>query len=514
MLGSLKLRIPVLVVGLAVTSALAVGAAGWKGANDGLATAAADRLALAADARAQLLVAKAAAVESDLDHLAETALIGSSLPDLAKNLDPAIAEFPKTLAYFRDGAEDARVKKDGNDSGTQYGFRHSKIHALVRSAQEKGGYADVLLLSPEGRVVYSVRKGEDFAAAPGDTAVKGSGLAALYDALKTSKDSVFQDFAPYAAAAGGMQSAFIGRVIERRSNAAMNAAQDIQRVGYVVLRLDPTLLDGVLTDRSNLGATGETFAVGPDGMLRSDPPSAVAKAGEPVARTGLETLPAAGADGKVQFQQNGADHLALASDFKVFGTPWKLIATQASDEAFAAVHATTNTMLMTILAVVAGTLVIGVFAARAITTPLDRLTRALRGIAAGQSEAEIAGMRRRDEIGEIARAVVQIREMTDGEAVARVAREEEQRRAREEDRRRMTERLARDFEEKVGSVVGAVAVAADTLERSAEEMARLAVEANDRSAVVASASEQASGNVRSVAARPSRCSPRSAPSRR
>ncbi len=176
-----------------------------------------------------------------------------------------------------------------------------------------------------------------------------------------------------------MQSAFIGRAIERRSNAAMNAAQDIQRVGYVVLRLDPSLLDSVLADRSNLGSTGETFAVGPDGMLRSDPPSAVARAGEPAARTGLETLPTAGVDGKIPFVQNGAEHLALASDFQVFGKPWKLIATQASEEAFAAVHQTTNTMLMTILAVLGGTLVVGIFAARAITTPLDRLTRALRG---------------------------------------------------------------------------------------------------------------------------------------
>lgn len=499
MLGSLKLRIPVLVVGLAFASAVAVGAAGWKGANDGLAEAAADRLALAADARAELLGAKASAVATDLDHLAETALIGSSLPDLAANLDPKTADLPKTIAYFREGAPDARATKDGADSGTQYGFRHSKVHALIKAAQEKRGYADVLLLSPEGRVVYSVRKGDDFAGSVGEGALKGTGLEALYTAMKAGKGAVFQDFAAYPVA-GAAPSAFLGRSIDRRSNAAMNAAQDVNRVGYVVLRMEPSLFTAVLAERDNLGATGETFAVGPDGVLRSDPPSGVARAGDALGATGLAAVPSVGPAGKVHFARDGADYLALSASVGLFGQTWTLVATQAADEAFAAVHRTTSTMLMTVLAVLCATLVIGVIAARAITNPLDRLTRALRGIAAGETEAEIAGMRRRDEIGEIARAVVQIREMTDGEAVARVAREEEQRRARDEDRRRMTERLARDFEERVGSVVGAVAVAADTLERSAEEMARLAVEANDRSAVVASASEQASGNVRSVAA--------------
>ncbi|ODN68762.1 methyl-accepting chemotaxis protein [Methylobrevis pamukkalensis] len=64
----------------------------------------------------------------------------------------------------------------------------------------------------------------------------------------------------------------------------------------------------------------------------------------------------------------------------------------------------------------------------------------------------------------------------------------------------MMERLAREFEDKVGSVVETFVSAAATLERSASDMARIAEQSNERSSAVAEASDEASGNVRAVAA--------------
>jgi methyl-accepting chemotaxis protein len=499
MLATIKVRLPLAIVGLALVSAAALGTIGWLGARDGMAEAAIDRLSLAAEGRAKLLEATASRVDLDVEHLAETAIIGSSIAELDKNLDPASPEFSKTQAYFSAPAADQRIGVDGSDSGTQYGFRHAKIHALVIAMMKRGGYADVLLLNPAGRVIYSARKGPDFAVGVDDPAVSGTGLAGVYAALSKGEAWTFQDFAPYAAG-GTVPSAFIGRAIERKSNAAMNVAQEVQRVGYLVLRLEPSVFDTVLSSRTSLGATGETFAVGDDLVLRSNPPSGSAVAGDPIATTGLAQVPPVGSGETTGFLRGDAHFMAIAADADVLGSKWKLIAAQSTDEAFAAVSEMTRTMILTALGILAATVVIGFFAARSIINPLGRLTGTLRGIASGRTDEEIAGRARGDEIGEIARAVVQIREMTASEAANRAAREADERRSRDEERRRMTEHLARDFEERVGSVVGKFAGAAETLERSASEMARLAQEASERSNAVADASDQASGNVRAVAA--------------
>jgi len=501
MFSTLKLRLPVVIVGLALVSAAVVGAIGWSGARSALSDAAVDRLSLAADGRAAVLEMTAARVRADLESLGGTALVASSLGELDKNLSSNEAEFAKTKAYFAAPPAGERAKKDGADANTMYGFRHAKVHALIAEAARRGGYADVLMLNPDGRVVYSLQKGDDFTAAQTDPAVAGSGLAALYGALKTAEGVVFSDFAPYAAG-GATPSAFVGMPILRKSNAAMNAAQEVLRTGYVVLRLDPTIFGGVLADRRNLGETGFTFAIGADGLLRNDVADGSGKAGETMSVVGLDTRPVDPEQGTsaTTYTHDGHAFMAVSADARIFDATWTLVATQAVDEAFAAVTGMTNRMMATGIAILFATIVVGFLAARSIINPLNLLTQTLRAMATGSHVDTIAGHRRADEIGEIARAVSQIRDSVAADALRHHGEQERMRGEREAERRRMTEDLARDFESRVGSVVEKVAAAAATLEGSADEMVRLAQAASDRSDKVAEASDDASANVRSVAA--------------
>ena len=155
---------------------------------------------------------------------------------------------------------------------------------------------------------------------------------------------------------------------------------------------------------------------------------------------------------------------------------------------------------MLLAVIIAVQMLLGWLVARAIVRPIGLLTNALQAMATGTLTEEIAGRNREDEIGDIARAVEKIREYTAAEAARRAEEAESERQEREAQRREMTARLAREFEEQVGSIVTSVSTAAGELEASASEMARLAQETRNSSATVAVASGTASQEVQSVAA--------------
>jgi methyl-accepting chemotaxis protein len=144
------------------------------------------------------------------------------------------------------------------------------------------------------------------------------------------------------------------------------------------------------------------------------------------------------------------------------------------------------------------TLAVSTFVARRITGPLQRMTAAMKDIAGGRLDAEVPGIGRRDEVGEMADAV----EVFKSNAVARQALEAEQKEAetRAAARRRVDmHKMADDFEGAVGKIVETVSSASSQLEASAGTLSSTAERAEELAIAVASASEEASTNVQSVA---------------
>jgi hypothetical protein len=58
---------------------------------------------------------------------------------------------------------------------------------------------------------------------------------------------------------------------DQRANVAMGTAQAAERIGFIVMRVTPTLFDQTLSKRTGLGDTGQILAVGADGLLRRQP---------------------------------------------------------------------------------------------------------------------------------------------------------------------------------------------------------------------------------------------------
>ncbi|MEE8444114.1 MAG: HAMP domain-containing methyl-accepting chemotaxis protein, partial [Alphaproteobacteria bacterium] len=134
-----------------------------------------------------------------------------------------------------------------------------------------------------------------------------------------------------------------------------------------------------------------------------------------------------------------------------------------------------------------------------VTGPLSRMTNAMVVLAAGDSEIDIPWAIRRDEIGEMGRALRVFRENAIEKANLEKENAAKEEAARQEKRQTMME-LADRFEGEVKGLVDAVTGAAGDMQTTAQGMTESADRASQQSAAVATASEQASANVSTVAA--------------
>ncbi|WP_019647001.1 methyl-accepting chemotaxis protein [Novispirillum itersonii] len=151
--------------------------------------------------------------------------------------------------------------------------------------------------------------------------------------------------------------------------------------------------------------------------------------------------------------------------------------------------------VVTVLAAVAACLLL----ARGISTPIRAMTGAMSSLAAGDLTIAVSGVGRRDEVGEMARAL----EVFKASAIENRRLEAEQAtlKARaEEDRQKAMLALADEFEGTVSGVVRTVSQAAERMQQAADSMVGTAEQTSSRATATAAAAGQTSANVQTVAA--------------
>ncbi|ARJ65064.1 hypothetical protein WV31_05005 [Magnetospirillum sp. ME-1] len=137
--------------------------------------------------------------------------------------------------------------------------------------------------------------------------------------------------------------------------------------------------------------------------------------------------------------------------------------------------------------------------AGSITGPVNGIKGCMEQLTAGNLSAEVPGVERGDELGQMAKAVgvfkeglLRVKEME--------AEQEAQKIRAEAERKAAMRQLANTFEGSVGKVIQTVTSAATQLQASSTQMASTAAETSAQATTVASASQQASANVETVAA--------------
>jgi methyl-accepting chemotaxis protein len=131
-------------------------------------------------------------------------------------------------------------------------------------------------------------------------------------------------------------------------------------------------------------------------------------------------------------------------------------------------------------------------AARRVSRPLAQITEAVRGVARGDWKSEVVGINRKDEVGDIARAVVVLQRSLEERDRLRsdVAQAENIKRRREE-----LEDAIRRFDRVMRSVLLSVSDCVETMDETARELARMSAVAEGEAAEAAFVSESTVSNV-------------------
>ncbi|MFC3704057.1 methyl-accepting chemotaxis protein [Devosia honganensis] len=354
-----------------------------------------------------------------------------------KNLTRALSELRMGLAeragaqlqtaYIVDNPhpEDRSLLDSANGKGASYDAPHKRFHPGFRTLVQERAYADVLLISAEGDVVYSVAKNTDFATnVLSDTALAASGLGRAFAAARTLGEgqAAFVDFSVYGPA-GAPESFMAMPVYDRDENS-----------GVMVLAISPEAVSARVGELSGLGRGGEVVVVGSDGLLRTESPRTE---DEDVLATTLTseavTLAFAGEGGEgISTDYRGAPMVVRAQPVSVGDVTWAVAAVQPEDEAYEAVTRMRNMTLVVGGGLLAIAALLGVIFARTISKPITRLTGTMAALADGELSIAVEGARRSDEIGAMARAVevfrenaLRVHEMTEAEAARIVAGQQE-----------------------------------------------------------------------------------------
>jgi len=427
-------KLPLALVGSALLVSLGVGIASYL---IGLGTVQAQR-----DQSMQASLNTAVSLVDDYFTSAEVDLRlfvqRSDTVTATKNLTRALGELRMGLAeraaaqlqtaYIADNPNpEARYLLDSAGAkAATYDAPHKRYHPGFRTLMLERGYADVLLLSPAGDVVYSVAKNADFAGnVLTDTALTGSGLAQAFAAAKDLADGAagFVDYSIYTPT--GAAESFM----------AMPVYEKDESVGVMVLAISSDALSAKVSHLSGLGRTGEVVVVGSDGLLRTESERTEAP---DVLQASLSSdavtraLAGETAEGTSTDYRNGTMELR-AGPVSVGSVTWAVAAVQPQDEAFAPMVEMRNMTLLVGGSLLALAALVSYFFAKSVSRPITRLTHTMETLANGDLAAEVEGARRGDEIGAMARAVevfrengLRIAQMTEAEA-AQIIRNQKER---------------------------------------------------------------------------------------
>jgi len=141
---------------------------------------------------------------------------------------------------------------------------------------------------------------------------------------------------------------------------------------------------------------------------------------------------------------------------------------------------------------------VGWIIGRSITNPLRRIIDVMQALTSGNLAISVSGVERKDEVGEVARAVEVFKDGLAETERLRKQQEEDKKRGEAERRQAMLD-LAQRFEGSVGGVVEGVSAAATELQATAASMSSTAEQTTRQSTAVAAASEETTRNVQTVA---------------
>jgi methyl-accepting chemotaxis protein len=403
----IAVKIPLLVVAFSVIATNITGVSSYFSSSQYLAEAAMRNMEAVVGSRKAEMEFYLKSIEEDLTVVADSAMTRDALAEFNTSYGSTGAAEHAALrdAYIFNNPHPLgeKHKLDAAGDGSAYSKTHAQFHPWFRNLLEARGYYDIFLIEPNGDLVYSVFKENDFATNLLTGEWRNTDLANVFRQVrdKAAVGSIaFTDFAAYTPS-NGAPASFIATPV-------MNGDGTFK--GALVFQMPIDRINTIMGNGAGLGRTGETYLVGSDMLMRSD--SRFRKQGDPTSILSLKVDTETARDalaGKTgvtdTIDYRGELVLSSYTPLTFNGVTWALVADIDEQEVQEPTVALRNWILLLGACIVVVTGLVGFLFARGVSGPISRMNGTMLHLAGGDLTVDVPYQGRRDEIGDMASAV-------------------------------------------------------------------------------------------------------------
>ncbi|MGV2978340.1 methyl-accepting chemotaxis protein [Roseibium alexandrii] len=472
---SIRFKIPAAILGFALAVGAGIGLSSYFSASSEIQKLTKDRLKAIATNRVSELTDYLHTIEADLKLVSTLPFAHDALAafdNAWQQIDGDHTEILKA-AYIRDNPHPLGEKHllDTGGGDTAYDAAHAEFHPWFREFLLERGYYDVFLFNPNGDLIYTVFKEEDYA-----TNFKAEGpwsdtdLGRAFRAANGGPvDAIhYFDFAPYGPSHGAPAS-FI----------SMPMIEDGERAGVLVFQMPIDRINQLMNRSAGLGDSGETLIVGSNGFLRNN--SRFTDEND-ILETQFQTEASdAALSGQTKVMIGPAHRdgrfIQVGKSFEYQGVTWAVLAMQSEAEAMRPLTDLKFWMGIAGVVLFAFAGVGGYLLALTFTRPLGQLIRNIRDLIDGHLDTAVEDDDRADELGDMKRAMKVFRdnalEVKRGEAAA------QERRAQEDVRRSEMDRLVNRFKTQISDIQSQLSAQTDVMSATSEKLVGIAEASSD-----------------------------------
>ncbi len=402
---NIAFKLPTLIAVCATACSVAVGIGAYKQSADALEKVTAAKLVSISESRSAAFSTYLKGVEEDVELIARSPVLRDALKELTRSfaglgISSDRSEVLLKTVYRHDNPDgDVENPQDLLENVAAYKQTHDRFHPWLKLLHELKGYYDVFLISPQGDVIYTSSKHDEFGTNLITGRWKDTPLAKTISGALATPPNVkaqFTDFQAYAPI-GGAPASFLSEPVFDRG----------KFVGVIALQMPIVRLNQIMQVTAGMGETGEAYVVGADRLMRTD---SRFDEDSSILKVSVNTTPSeralAGESGVMfAYDYSGQDVLSAFSPFTFRGARWAILSEISADEVMAPVIQLRNMTLAIVVVTAVLVVAIGVFAARSVTEPLSRLRNAFGEFGrTHRVDGPIPGTGRSDELGDIARS--------------------------------------------------------------------------------------------------------------
>lgn len=333
-----------------------------------------------------------------------------TLKQLIQQLDTTGLLLQNDYILENPNAANARWQLLKGQSKSAYHAIHASMQPVVHKFITNSKFEDLYLIDNDsGQVLYSVNKKADFGVNLTTPAWQNSALHQAWKKGQTLQqdETAFIDFSHYLPA-GQMPAAFF----------AVPVMFEGKKLGVLAVQFSYQGLNEIMTDRSGMGQTGNTFIVGADGLMRTDSSldqthSVLGDFLKSDKLTRTHHALAAALNGQTGISLGSgfdqAEVLSAFTPFEIQNTRWALIAEMSQTEAFSTSEALQT---LSIWMIVIGLVIIATIAyliAHGISKPIHALVDTMKNVQqTGQFNLRHPTVQTKDEIAEAGQALNQL----------------------------------------------------------------------------------------------------------